>query len=64
MLKFGVSLPNFTFLLDLFGLELLVLVDNVFVLPGSPYFILDLFFLLRCLFNSSYDASLSSGYLN
>jgi hypothetical protein len=59
-----VNCTSFLFLLLFFNYNFFVLSNNIFILPSSPYFVLNLFLLFRCLLNCSYYTSLSSTNFN
>ena len=63
LFKFSIDISNFIFLFDFVFMKGFILCDYLFVFPGSPYFVLDLFLLTRGLLNCAYYYPLSSGYL-
>ena len=63
LFKFSIDISHFAFLLDFVFMKVFVLCDYFLVLPCSPYFVLNLFLLPRCLLNCAYNYPLSPGYL-
>lgn len=63
-LEASIDLSGLLLLSDLLSLKGLVLDYDGFVLPSSPYLVLDLFLLFGGLLYRGQDASFSSGYFN
>lgn len=62
--EFAINIPCFILLFDLFSFNDFILNDYMFILPGSPYFVLNFLFLLWCLLNGGNDASFPSIYFD